>query len=326
MAAMVHANNGRASSYGNDQSTIDAELAIASMFVGETHTTWVPTGTAANVTGIGALVAGPGGAVLAGDNAHVLLDECGAIERTWGMPIRAVPTLNGKITPEALEDAIVKLKENSPFSPRPSVLVLAQITEDGRRYSLNELRELAAISASHGVDTHVDGARFANALAEDPEMCEVLNCGISTLALGMCKNGQGPVEVVVTGRLEIHLHAQRAAKQLGYTASKMRYMTAGVGHSITSGEYLVNAENANAMARVLSAGLTSLGCPPVLPVDGNLVFVQLSSSQAEALRQWSPVSIWNTAGLVRLACSWDHTEADVLDLLSGVSEALSENR
>ena len=320
LAALLSANGVlRSASYGEDEFTNAATEAISSLFDREVFVTFTPTGTAANISALGALLDGPGSAVVGAHDAHLRVDEAGAIERVWGVPIIPVTTTAGKIDPEALRGVLDQLAANTPFSPTPSVLSVTNLSETGRVYTYDDLERLTALSRSHGLRVHIDGARFANALAAEPRLSKIFEIGVTTLALGGAKNGQGPVEAVVTCDKMVHIKVQRAAKQIGATASKMRFLTAGLAASISSGEFARNASSANTAATRLAAKLTDAGLVPELPTDGNLVFVRLNPELVEPLDHWCHVSHWDGKGLVRLACSFDHTAEDVDRLVAGIA-------
>jgi threonine aldolase len=324
LAGIVSANSAaRASSYGDDPTTAAATDRLGALFGREVYVTWVPTGTAANVAAIGALLDGPGAAVVVADDAHIHVDEAGAVERAWGVPLVPVEAVEGKLTPDTVTAKLARLAANRPFSPVPSVLSLTNLSEIGRRYSIDELAAFADLARSHDMALHVDGARFANALVGDLALTSVFDAGVTTLAFGCAKNGQGPVEAVVTVDATVHARVVRAAKQLGWTMSKMRFATGGVAASLASGEFLANAAAANRSARRLADRLACVGVTPVVPVDGNLVFVRLPVAVAVALDAWCHVADWDGQGLVRLACSWDHTDDDVDTLADGVAALLA---
>jgi threonine aldolase len=324
LAGTVAANAAlRAASYGGDPETARAGACLNDLFDRAVLATWVPTGTAANVAAIGALLEGPGTAVVLAEDAHIRVDEAGAVERAWGVPLLPVAVTAGKMTLDAVSSVLDRMAANRPFSPTPSVLSVTNLTELGRRYSLEDLARFGELSKEHGMRLHVDGARFANALAADPALIDLFDVGVTTLAFGCAKNGQGPVEAVVTIDADVHTRVGRAAKQLGWTASKMRFATAGVAASLGSGEFAANALTANLRAALLAERLTEAGIVVAAPVDGNLVFVRLPQGVVAALDAWCHVSDWDGQGLVRLACSWDHTVEDVERLVAGIVELVA---
>lgn len=319
LSGLILANKeGRVDSYGNDKTTTGANEALADLFDQEVYVVWVPTGTAANVTAISSLVQGPGECVLLAEDSHIRVDECGAIERICGLPLVALRTSDGLLCADSMKSAIERLTANAPFSPKPSILSIAEISETGRRHGLGRIDDLCQEARRNNMSVHIDGARFANALVEDKELVHIFKAGVSTLAFGGTKNGQGPVEAVVTCSIEIHSKLVRAAKQFGHTVSKSRFATAGIKRSLQSGEFLHNARAANAKARELGALLMARGLPVATPTDGNLVFVRVPAPAAATINSWSRVSTWDDNGLIRLACSWDHETEDILRLAEGI--------
>lgn len=321
LSALIEANYGRVASYGADEHTADAVRAVADWLNQDVDVTWVPTGTAANIVGIGALLSGPGTCVLCPADGHVRVDEAGAIERAWGVPLIPVPVCDGKLTVSDVKASITALHANGIFAPTPSVLTLTQTSELGRVYTPDEIEALCQLAHDHGLRVHVDGARWANAAVDNDALRNPFALGVDTLALGGTKNGQGPVEAVVSraDAPDIGLRVRRGAKQLGYTASKMRYWTAPIVASITSGEYDDCARTANQRAKDLADALVARGVLPVYPVEANLVYVRITTRRVDDLEAWCHVSHWDGDGLVRLACSWDHTETDIERLADGIA-------
>jgi threonine aldolase len=321
LAALIDANHERAASYGEDPHTRDAARAVAHWLDHDVEITWVPTGTAANIVGIGALLDGPGSCVLCPSDGHVRVDEAGAIERAWGVPLIPVPVRDGKLTVTDVAASIAGLRGNGICSPAPCVLVLTQTSELGRVYAPEEIEALCRLAHEHGLRVHVDGARWANAVVANDALRNPFALGVDTLALGGTKNGQGPVEALVsrTDAPQIGRRVRRGAKQLGYTASKLRYWTAPLAASITSGEYDECARTANLRAAELADALTARGVAPIYPVEANLVYVRISVEHVNELEAWCHVSPWDASGLVRLACSWDHTPTDVERLADGLA-------
>ena len=308
----------RADSYGKDTESNEAEETLRGLFNQEVYAVWVPTGTAANVAAISSLVQGPGECVLLAEDSHIRVDECGAIERICGLPLIALQTNSGLLQVDNLKSTIERLHTNAPFSPTPSILSIAEISETGRRHGLDLIADLCREAKKNNMSVHIDGARFANALVEDRELIHIFEAGVSTLSFGGTKNGHGPVEAVVTTSKETHTKLMRAAKQFGYTLSKSRFATAGIKNSLQSGEFMHNAKAANGKAKELSDLLTAGGLPVFVPTDGNLVFVRVPVAAAAIIDSWSHISTWDDNGLIRLACAWDHETEDITRLADGI--------
>ncbi len=165
LEAIGRANDGFALGYGEDAITKRLERLLAEIFEHELAAFLVPTGTAANALAL-AQIAPPWGAVLCHEECHLATDECGAPE-FFGGGLKLIPLAGEacKIPVATLEAALERLPWGGPHHVTAAALSLTQATEAGTLYSPNEVRRLADIAHAHGMLVHVDGARFANALA-----------------------------------------------------------------------------------------------------------------------------------------------------------------
>jgi threonine aldolase len=208
----------------------------------------------------------------------------------------------------------------------PSVLSLTQATECGTVYRMEELRRLAEIAHARELAVHMDGARFANALARmnvSPADA-TWRAGVDVLSLGATKTGALAAEAVVffdPARCE---SMPERRKRGGHLVSKHRFLAAQFEAYFTDGLWLDLARNANRMADRLAQGLTASGLMPVWPVEANEVFVALPKpADARLSAAGATYYPWTTdslpkgvevadAVLVRLVTSFA-TQADDVD-------------
>ena len=198
LAAITAANEGNAGSYGADEWTARVEKQLNAFFEREVTAFMVTTGTAANAL-CAAAICPPWGTLLTHRESHVIDDECGAPEFFMGgAKIVGLPGIGGKITPAILDEHFA----NEPGGTRrPPIkgLSIAQGTEFGLVYTLDEIAALTAKAREHGLKVHMDGARFSNALislgCSPAEM--TWKAGIDVLSLGGTKNGCLMAEAVV---------------------------------------------------------------------------------------------------------------------------------
>jgi NAD+ diphosphatase len=112
--------------------------------------------------------------------------------------------------------------------PKPKVVTLTQATEVGTVYRPDELRAIADVAREHGLRVHMDGARFANAVA---------GLGLSPAEADLARRRRCPVlrrhQDGLAGRrgggfLRPQLSEDFAyrCKQAGQLASKMRFLSA----------------------------------------------------------------------------------------------------
>ncbi len=314
----------RADSYGNDPWTAAASEGIAALFHGVDveSVLWVPTGTAGNQVVVGSCSVGPGAAVVCADDAHIRLDEAGAIERAWGTPLVCVDAPTGRIEAEVLTEVLTRLVDNLPFSLDPSVVMVTLPSEAGRMYTIDQIAELVDVSRRYGARVCLDGARFANALARDAALAEVFNAGVSALVVGGTKNGLPGAEAVVCADRRVADVARRAAKQLGQVMSKSRFLTAPAAGCLRQGCYLQHARAANDAADRLAGALTQLGVALHWPTEANLVFADVGDAALAEIQQATGALTWRP-GVLRFACGFDHVAEDVDRVVDVVRAALS---
>ncbi len=265
-------------------------------------------------------------AVICAADAHIYTDECGAPERFLGSKLIPVPTPDGKLTPESVQDVYRGIDDEHHVQPR--VLSITEATEVGTCYRLDEIAALASWAHDRSMYLHLDGARLANAAAFLGVGLNAFGArsGVDVLSFGGTKNGAMGAEAVVSFRPPDDPSLRYIRKQSMQLASKMRFISAQFVALLSDGLWRSNAEWANAMARRLAQRISSAGVVPVHPVEANGVFVALPPRVTEALQDHFPFYVWNErSGVVRWMTSFDTTEEDVDTFAALVAEALAAN-
>jgi threonine aldolase len=170
---------------------------------------------------------------------------------------------------------------------------------------------------------HMDGARFANAIA-------LLNCapkaitwevGVDALCFGGTKNGTAAGELVIFFNKEISRDFDYRVKQAGQLGSKMRFLAAPWLGLVADDVWLQNARHANRAARQLAQNLQhEANVEIVFPVEANAVFARMDDKLAQGLRARG----WHFYKFIepdvyRLMCSWATTENDIGDFIRDVT-------
>jgi len=312
-AALSEANRGHATAYGYDGWTRRAEDAIRSVFDADCDVYFVFTGTAANALSISALCRSTD-AVLTHASAHINVDECGASGFfSGGAQVATADTPQAKLTPEAVT-RFARHRDDEHASKARAVSV-TQASELGTVFTPNELRAVAEAAHADGLFVHVDGARFANALASlECEPADLAHrAGVDVLSLGGTKNGIPFGEAIVFFNRALAGDFKRRRMQGGQLASKMRFLAAPWLGILRDGAWLKHAAHANGMARRLAAAIVPVpGVRLIAPVEANGVFVDLPPRAITALRAigWEFHVFVGETG-VRLMCAWDTTAAAV---------------
>jgi len=321
--ALERANAGSEASYGNDPWTTQACDLIREALEGPAEVFFVFNGTAANSLALAAMCQSYH-ATLCHELAHVETDECGAPEFfSNGTKLLLLPGPGGKLTPESITHAVERRRDI--HYPKPRVVSVTQATELSTVYSIDDLAAIGATCRRHGLRFHMDGARFANAVATlgVPPRAITRDVGVDVLCLGGTKNGMGVGEAVVFFDAALAEEFAYRCKQAGQLASKMRYLTAPWVGLLQDDVWLENARRANAAAAALEAGLRTIPGIEVLGQrQANAVFAHLPAALAERLRArgWQFYNFIGAGGF-RLMCSWATTAAEIDAFLSDARSA-----
>ncbi|MFI7504724.1 threonine aldolase family protein [Streptomyces sp. NPDC049687] len=320
--AVARAAAGPAKPYGADDVTADVRRRLCEMFEHDVDILPVSTGSAANALSLAALTP-PWGSVLCHRDSHINNDECGAPEfYTAGAKLVPLGGDDAKIDPDELR-AAVRHKAGDVHSVEPSVVSVTQATETGAVYTLDEIQALGSLTKEAGLRLHMDGARFAGAVAALGRTPAELTwrAGVDLLSFGATKNGTMTADAIVVFDRSLTPELTFRAKRAGQLAAKMRFHAAQLGAYLTDGLWLRNAAHANAMAARLQDGLKALPDVGLLGVaDANVVFCRLPQQVTERLLadgyafyhdRWEP-------GVARFVTSFATTEQDVDDLLDAV--------
>jgi threonine aldolase len=288
--------------YDNDALSQRLDGEFSALFGREASVLWVATGTAANCLALATLCP-PHGAVVCHREAHIEVDEAGAP----GFYLHGAKLLLGdgdgaKLTPDAVRAVIDPIRDDV-HQVQPHALSVTQASEYGRVYRPGELAALGALAKERGLGFHVDGARFANAVA-------FLGCSpaeaagpCAALSFGCVKNGGMSAEAIVFFDPALAQLARYRRKRAGHLQSKGRFLAAQVLAMVENGLWLANARAANAAASEIAG---ACGDRLLHPVEANELFIRLSPAEREVLRgrgfgfyDWGPdaarfVTAWNT--------------------------------
>jgi threonine aldolase len=291
--------------------------AFSELFETEVRALWVSTGTAANCLALAALCP-PHGGVICHREAHINVDECGAPEFfTHGAKLLLADGPGAKLTPGAVEAVAAGIRDDV-HQVQPRALSITNATEYGLIYTPDEVAALGNVARERGYGFHMDGARFANAVAH-------LGCapadltwraGVDALSFGFVKNGGMSAEALIFFRPELAAATLYRRKRAGHLFSKGRFLAAQLLAMLENGLWLDNARAANRGAALLAR---AAGDRLVHPVEANEVFLRVTAQEAARLRalgfdfyDWGP-------GEARLVVSWDQDEAAIRPLAEAIA-------
>ena len=317
--AIVQANTGQTMPYGNDEVTARVRDRVCEVFETDARIFFVPTGTAANGLAIAAITP-PWGAVVCHEKAHIYDHECnGPATFAGGARLIGLPGEFGKIAPEDIELVTLEGRGDEHYSQVRAVSV-TQLTEQGTAYGLDELAAIGDVCRKHSLYLHMDGSRFANAVAHVGCSAADMSwkAGVDVLSFGGTKNGALALDAVVFFNPALGDDFLYRQKRAGHVLSKMRMMSAQMEAYLNEDLWLRNARHANAMARRLADGLSDLDVELVSPVHGNQIFPLMPPDMVETLKNAGiqfydrgPVGGDDERRKVRLVTAFNTPTADV---------------
>ena len=326
MAALATANAGFARSYGSDDLMAAVQAQVRQIFQAPDASVFlVATGTAANALAL-SLYCPPWGAVFAHQDAHIAVDECGAPEfYAGGAKMIAVAGAHGKMTPDALRQAIDSIGQGGVHGVQRSIVSITNVTEAGTVYTPSEVATLTAVAKSFGLPCHLDGARFTNALCATNASAADMTwaAGIDILSFGGTKNGCLGVEAVVIFDPAKAWEFELRRKRGGHLFSKHRYLSAQMLAYLTDDLWLRLARQANAMGARLANGLQGIdGVQMLHPVAANMMFPEWNTgthAQLQAMgAAYYPMGAPSGREAARLVTSWSTTPENVDEFLAAM--------
>jgi threonine aldolase len=295
--------------YDGDALSAKLDDAMSDIFGRECAVLWAATGTAANCLALAGMVE-PHGGVVCHRESHIETDECGAPGfYLHGAKLLLADGQGAKLDAPTVAGLLDDIGSDV-HTVQPHALSLTQATEYGLVYRPEELTALTGLARGRGLKLHMDGARFANAVAFlDCEPAQA--CGdVDALSFGFIKNGGLGAEAIVFFDPALADVARWRRKRAGHLQSKGRFLAAQILAMLEDDLWLSNARAANAAAAQIAEGARDR---LVHPVEANEVFCRSTAAERNALRaqgfvlyDWSPDE-------ARFVTSWDtrpeHAEA-----------------
>ena len=322
--AIIKANDGDSTPYGNDQISTELQDKFSEIFEKEVIVFPTASGTAANALALATMTPSFGN-VYCHKLSHINTDECGAPEfYTGGGKLVTLKGINGKITAEELDQAISG--KGIVHHTQPSSVSITQVCETGEVYQLDEIKKISEVNHKHNLSIHMDGARFANALvslnATPAEM--TWKSGIDVLSFGATKNGCIAAEAIIFFKKDLVGNVAFLMKRAGHLLSKMRFVSAQLDAYISNDVWLRNAKHANKMGKKLSDGLKDHSdINLAYPTEANEVFATFPRNKIDHLNSEGyqiNEDEWDGKA-VRLVAAWNTQDTDVDHLLNSLKNS-----
>ena len=301
--------------YDNDALSQRLDDAFSQAFGHEVAALWVATGTAANCLALACMVP-PHGGVVCHRESHIEVDEGGAPGfYMHGGKLMLAEGKGAKLAPDAVRAVIDPIRDDV-HQVQPHAISVTQASEYGLSYRPQELTAIRDLASERGLGFHVDGARFANAVA-------FLGCSpaeavgsADALSFGCVKNGGMSAEAIVFFDTELAQVARYRRKRAGHLQSKGRFLAAQLLAMLEGDLWLANGRAANAAAAEVAG---ACGERLMHPVEANELFVRLTSAERDTLReQGFGFYDWG-ADAARFVTAWNTREDDARALARAIA-------
>ena len=316
--AIIKANDGDSTPYGNDQISTELQDKFSEIFEKEVIVFPTASGTAANALALSTMTPSFGN-IYCHKMSHINTDECGAPEfYTGGGKLVTLQGVKGKITADELDEAISG--KGIVHHTQPSSVSITQVCETGEVYQLDEIKKISDVAHNHNLNIHMDGARFANALVSlDVTPAEMTwKSGIDVLSFGATKNGCIAAEAIIFFKKDLVGNVAFLMKRAGHLLSKMRFVSAQLDAYITNDVWLKNAKHANKMGKRLSEGLNIHSDINLsYPTEANEIFATFPRNKIDNLNSEGYTineDEWDGKA-VRLVTAWNTKNNDVDEFL-----------
>ena len=281
-------------------------------------------GTQTNTTVIYSLLR-PHEGVLAVTTGHINCHEVNAIEGT-GHKVLAIPGVDGKLTPQGIEDAYLSWKNDFSWEHivKPGMVYVSQSTETGTLYTKAELEAISAVCKKYKLPLFLDGARLGYAMAADD--CDLTLPDIARLCdvfyIGGTKQGALFGEAVVIPDPNLIDGFRSLIKQRGGLLAKGRLLGIQFDVLFTDDLYFKLSEHAIRLAKKIKKGFEDKGYAFMCESATNQQFPILSYEQIERLKTHFSFDDYGPADenhrYVRFCTSWATTEENVQKLLEAI--------
>lgn len=289
LSSLLEENAGTASPYGRDEVTGRLNFVFGELFETELEVIPVPTSSGGNGLALSLCIEGCG-CVVGERSAHIMSDEAGAVEfQGGGCRLLQIRGKSGKMKLSDLENSVIAHWLEDYSHSMPQALSIGQLTDCGTMYNKEEIEQLSNFCKGHSMYLHMDGTRFANAVASlGVSPAEISwKSGVDVLTFGVTKNGGLLCDAVIIFSESLRRGAWRRLKRAGGNFSKMRFASSQLLGYLRDDNWLKRAKHSNSMAKLLSRAIENSGGGELLyEVEGNMIFALLEEELVERLGKY----------------------------------------
>jgi threonine aldolase len=255
--------------------------------LGKEAAVFMPSGTMCNVAAT-LVHCRPGDEILAHETAHIIAREGGAHAALGGFQIMALEGDDGQFSPETFRKA---LHPRTRYQPPQTVVSVEQTANigGGTIWDKAALDEVVQIAGTHGLATHMDGARLLNACVATGIAARDMAAGWDSAWIDFSKGLGAPIGGAIAGSRDFIDQVWRWKQRLGGSMRQAGICAAACTYALDHHVDRLAEDHAN--ARALARGLSQIAGIKVQQPETNLVFFKpdgagvTGEKMVEALRQ-----------------------------------------
>ena len=270
---------------GDDPTVIELQNRLASIFDKESAL-FVPSGTMSNAIAIKAQT-NPGDEIITEGHSHIYIYEGGGYAALSGCSIALVPSHNGIMSPNDVENAIRKEKGSLGHYPNGAMVCVENTSNrgGGTVYPQSHLDSICGIAKTKQCSSHLDGARIFNAAVASGTPLDRMVRDFDSVSVCLSKGLGAPVGSVLLSSGETISLAHRWRKMFGGGMRQAGIIAAAGIYAIENHVDRLTQDHDH--ARMLAESINNL---PAFHVDldsvaTNMVYVHSEEIQSHQLQE-----------------------------------------
>jgi threonine aldolase len=229
--------------FGEDPTVNRLQTEVAAMF-GKEAALFVATGVMGNQLAIHAHTL-PGDEVIIEKDSHIFNYETAAPSLLSGVQLHCVSGARGIMDVESIEDAI---RDKDYHYPRTSLVAIENTHNraGGTIYSIERIKDVAALCKKHDLKFHMDGARLWNAHIASGVPLKEYGKYVDSLTVCFSKGLGAPVGSMLCGDKALIEKAHKFRKVIGGGMRQIGILAAAAQYAVKNNLARMNEDHAKA--------------------------------------------------------------------------------
>ncbi|KAG1463521.1 hypothetical protein G6F56_005264 [Rhizopus delemar] len=228
------------------------------------------TGTLSNQLGLRCLLFQPPHSVLCDSRSHVYNYECGGIAYHSQASVTPVVAKGTYMTAQEVEKQISK----DTLCGAPTKVISLENTMNGVIMPLEEIQQIHQVARVNDCKMHLDGARLWNASQKTGTALSEYGRYFDTISVCLSKGVGAPIGSILVGSKELIGRARHLRKLMGGGWRQAGMLARSAYYCLQT--VLPTMPQTHALTRHLADSLQELGFTILLPVETNMIFIDIA--------------------------------------------------